>query len=57
MSGCFFATYDLFSQGINPELDTVVKALSDLGEERDRRGREGWLNVLTALMQVQSGQY
>lgn len=39
-------------KGINPELDTVVKALTELGDGGKGRGKEGWLNVLTALMQV-----
>lgn len=39
-------------QGINPELDGVVRALAELGEGEERRGKEGWLTVLTALMHV-----
>lgn len=40
------------SQGINPELDCVVRALAELGEGGERRRKDGWLTVLTALMQV-----
>ena len=42
-------------RGINPELEGVVRALTALGDDGgggERRGKEGWLAVLTALMQV-----
>lgn len=40
-------------RGINPELEGVVRALAALGDDGGRRrGKEGWLTVLTALMQV-----
>lgn len=39
-------------RGINPELEGVVRALAALGDGGERRGKEGWLTVLTALMQV-----
>ncbi|CAM9935432.1 unnamed protein product, partial [Choristocarpus tenellus] len=35
---------------INPEFCSVLEALKELGE--DRRGAEGWLKILTALVQV-----
>lgn len=40
-------------RGINPELEGVVRALAALGDDGgERRGKDGWLTVLTALMQV-----
>lgn len=30
----------------------MVKALTELGDGGKGRGKDGWLNVLTALMQV-----
>lgn len=47
-----FLRWWMIGQGINPELDGVVRALAELGEGGESRGKEGWLTVLTALMHV-----